>query len=70
MPLKLSTVVAKIPSIPNQKNAVLLKEFLKYLEEVGASERHRGNELLTMVYFSIHLGQNKTLTRVRKKEAI
>lgn len=70
MPTKLSTIVAKIPSVPNTKNAKLLRDFYEYMKEAGASERHQGNELLVMIYFANHLGKDTELRHVRKSKQI
>jgi hypothetical protein len=40
MPSKLSTLVSKIPAIPNYKNAEIIDEFYQYMKENGASEKH------------------------------
>ncbi len=37
MPSKLSTLVSKIPAIPNSTNAEIIHEFYQYMKENGAS---------------------------------
>jgi len=38
MPMKLSTTLSHIKSIPNPTNACLVKEFYEYLKEIGLLE--------------------------------
>ena len=64
MPVKLSTLVTKIPLVPNEKNAKLLREFHEYMKETRASERHQGNELLVMLHFSEYLDEARTFNQI------
>lgn len=70
MSTKLSTIVAKIPIVPNTKNAKLLKEFPEYLIETGASERHQENELLVMIYYANYLGQKIEFIQVKSSKQV
>jgi hypothetical protein len=55
MPIKLSTTVQKIASLPNEANSLLLSEFYEYMKSNGVSESHQ-NKLL--IAFARHLGQS------------
>jgi hypothetical protein len=45
MPVKLTTTVKKIASIPNSINSTLLNEFYQYMKSNGASDSHQNNNL-------------------------
>jgi hypothetical protein len=44
MPVKLTTTVKKIASVPNSINSALLNEFYQYMKSNGASESHQNNK--------------------------
>ena len=70
MPSKLSTLVSKIPDLPNYKNAKVIDEFYQYMKENGASEKHMTNELQTILYYAAFLGPNNCLLDINKREQI
>src|SRR5215207_4544707 len=70
MPVRLSTTVSKISSLPNSTNASLLTEFYDYMKNNGASESHMNNSLKTNMAFARFLGVNTTYYQVDKKEQI
>lgn len=70
MPSKLSTLVSKIPTVPNPKNAKIIEEFYQYMKENGASEKHITNELQTMLHFAIFVGPDNCLLDINKREQI
>jgi hypothetical protein len=58
MPVRLSTTLDKINQIENKENQFLVKQYHKYMNSVGASERHQNNNLkviLSYVIFQINL---------------
>ena len=57
MPVRLSTTVSKIASLPNATNAVLMTEFYQYMKNNGASESHTNNSLKTNMAFPNFLAQ-------------
>jgi hypothetical protein len=67
MPSKLSTLVSKIPAIPNHNNAKIIDEFYHYTKENGASEKHMTNELQTVVYYATFLGAYNCLLDINKR---
>jgi hypothetical protein len=50
MPMKLSTTINTIISIPNSANAELLREFYQYMKANGTSESYQNGNLKTMIY--------------------
>src|SRR5690349_12080259 len=56
MPIKLSTTVQKIVSLPNKANSLLLSEFYEYMNAYDISESHQNNNLKVMIAFAKHLG--------------
>jgi integrase/recombinase XerD len=70
MPSKLSTLVSKIPAIPNYKNAKVIDEFYQYMKENGASEKHMTNKLQTVLYYATFLGPYNCMLDINKREQI
>jgi hypothetical protein len=70
MPVRLSTTVTKISSLPNSINATLLTEFYEYMKSNGASESHMNNSLKTNIAFSRFLGTDIAFHDIQKKEQI
>ena len=70
MPVKLSTTIRKITSIPNSTNAALLSEFHQYMKNNGASESHQNNCLKTNMAFAIFLGPNVTFYDIHRRQEI
>jgi hypothetical protein len=56
MPTKLSTLVSKIQTVPNPRNAKLVEEMYEYLKSNGVSERHQYNALKVIIPFADYLG--------------
>ena len=56
MPIKLSTTVQKIVSLPSTANSLLLTEFYEYMNANGVSESHQNNNLKAIIAFARHLG--------------
>src|SRR5215212_4263542 len=70
MPVRLSTTVSKISSLPNSTNAALITEFYQYMKNNGASDSHTNNSLKTNMAFAIFLGTDVTFYYVKRKEEI
>ena len=45
MPVKLTTTIGKIPSVPNFTNSTLIRDFYEYMVENDSSERNQNNDL-------------------------
>jgi integrase/recombinase XerD len=70
MPMKLSTTINTITSIPNSTNAELLREFYQYMKANGTSESYQNGNLKIMIYFAKFLGPSVDLYSINKKEQI
>jgi len=70
MPMKLSTTINTITSIPNSTNAELLSEFHQYMKANGTSESYQNGNLKIMIYFAKFLGPSVDLSSINKKEHI
>jgi hypothetical protein len=70
MPVRLSTTVSKIASLPNSTNSALMSEFYQYMKNNGASESHTNNSLKTNMAFAKFLGPNFSFYDVKRKEQI
>ena len=57
MPMKLTTTIGKIETIPNPKNIKILNEFLEYMRKNGSSEHHQNNNLKVAIAFANFLGK-------------
>jgi integrase/recombinase XerD len=67
--IKISTLLAKIQSLPNQQNISTIMDFYSYTEEEGSSENHKINNLKVVLDFAKYLGQ-KSLHDINRKEQI
>jgi hypothetical protein len=70
MPVKLSTTVKSISSIPNPTNATLLGEFYEYMKANGTSESYQNGNLKILIYFARFLGTKTEFYDINKKEQI
>jgi hypothetical protein len=52
MPVKLTTTIKKIASIPNSINSTLLSEFCQYMKSNNASDSHQNNNLKALISFA------------------
>ena len=67
MPVRLSTTVNKITSLPNSTNAALISEFYQYMKGNGASESHTNNSLKTNMAFAKFFGPDVTFYDTKRK---
>jgi hypothetical protein len=56
MPMKLTTTIGKVQTIPNPKNIELANEFLDYMRKNGISGHHQNNNLKVVIAFINSLG--------------
>lgn len=70
MPLKLTTTVNKIKSIPNCVNSVIINDFYQYMRSNGCSEHHQNNNLKVAIAFAKFLGADITFYDINKREQI
>ena len=55
MPVRLSTTVSKIASLPNATNAALISEFYQYMKNNGASDviLHQSKHMIVIIVMHI-----------------
>jgi integrase/recombinase XerD len=70
MPVKLSTTIGSISSIPNPTNSTLIQEFYEYMKSIGTSENYQNGNLKIMIYFARSLGPTTDLHSIQKKEQV
>jgi hypothetical protein len=70
MPVKLTTTIKKIASIPNSLNSALLSEFCQYMKSNGASESHQNNNLKELISFAHFLGPNVSFYDIKQNDMI
>ena len=70
MPVKLTTTIKKIASIPDSTNSTLLSEFCQYMKSNGALESHQNNNLKALISFARFLGINVTFYDIKQKDMI
>lgn len=69
LPAKLSTTIDKIKLLENPDNIVIINQFLEFMKENGASERHQNNNLKAIIAYSQFLDKI-CLKNIHKKEEI
>ena len=70
MPMKLTTTIGKIQSIPNAKNIEIVQEFLDYMKRNGSSEHHQNNNLKVVIAFANYLGEESSFYDIKVKEQV
>ncbi|MGH9980971.1 MAG: hypothetical protein ACRD6U_05390 [Nitrososphaeraceae archaeon] len=64
MPVKLSTTLTKIDKIENIQNLFLVKQYHKFMDSTGASERHQNNNLKVILSYVNYLGNEILLSSI------
>lgn len=70
MPVKLSTTVNNISTIPNMENQVLVKEFYEFMKSSGTSEKYQNNNLKTIIAIAKSLDSSVSFYVINKREQI
>jgi hypothetical protein len=70
MPVRLSTTLSKIPSVPNSTNASLLDGLYHFMKSTGASESYCNNTLKTSIAFARFLGPDQSFYDIRTKDKV
>lgn len=70
MPVRLSTTVGSISSIPNSVNSRIIYEFHQYMKSIGISDSYQNGNLKIIIYFARFLGSATDFLSVMKKEQI
>ena len=64
MPVKLSSTLNKIDLVENTENRFLVKQYHKFMNSTGASERHQNNNLKVILSYVKYLGKDKFLSHI------
>ena len=67
MPVKLSTTVNNIITIPNKENQVLVKEFYEFMKNSGTSDKYQNNNLKTIIAFGRFLDPSYLFIQLLKE---
>lgn len=70
MPVKLSTTLAKIDKVENTQNRFLVKQYHKFMDSTGASERHQNNNLKVILSYVNYLGKEILLSSIKTCDSI
>jgi integrase/recombinase XerD len=70
MPVKLTTTITNISSVPNLANQTLLHEFHQYMKSIGTSDSYQNGNLKIMIYFGKFLGPHISLYEISKKQQV
>jgi integrase/recombinase XerD len=70
MPVKLSTTINSISSVPNPANSTILHEFHQYMKSIGTSESYQNGNLKIIIYFGRFLGPTTDFLSIQKKDQI
>jgi integrase/recombinase XerD len=68
--IKISTLIAKLQSLPNQQNISTIMDFYSYMEEEGSSENHKINNLKVVLDFAKYLGQESFHDISRREQIV
>jgi hypothetical protein len=53
LPVKLTTTITHISSVPNPTNRTLLQEFHQYMKSIGTSDSYQNGNLKIMIYLDL-----------------
>lgn len=70
MPVKLSTTIGSISSIPNATNSALLYDFYQYMRSIETSESYQNGNLKIMIYFARFLGYATDFHSIQRKDQV
>src|SRR6476620_6561765 len=70
MPVKLSTTVNNINTIPNRENQKIVKEFYEFMKSSGTSEKYQNNNLKTIIAYGRFLDPSLSFYSITKREQV
>ena len=71
MPSSLATVIGWIEkSILNKENQQLVHLFVEFMQKTDTSQKYQRGNLIVVIQFAKHLGLNKRLSEIERKEDI
>lgn len=70
MPVKLSTTIKNIQTIPNENNRKLVTEFYEFMRSSGTSDKYQNNNLKTIIAFGKSLDPSESFYSISKRDQI
>jgi integrase/recombinase XerD len=70
LPVKLSTTINNIQTIPNEFNQVMVREFYEFMKSSGTSEKYQNNNLKTIIAFGKFLEPSILFSTITKRDQI
>jgi len=70
LPVKLSTTISNIQTIPNENNRILVNEFYEFMKSSGTSEKYQNNNLKTIIAFGRFLEPSISFQNITKRDPI
>jgi hypothetical protein len=70
MPVKLSTTINSISSVPNPVNSTIIHEFHQYMKSIGKSESYQNGNLKIIIYFARFLGSTDFHSITKKEQVL
>jgi hypothetical protein len=70
LPVKLSTTVSNIQTIPNEDNQKLVREFYEFMKSSGTSDKYQNNNLKTITAFGKFLEPTLSFQSIDKRDQI
>jgi hypothetical protein len=70
VPVKLSTTVSNIQTIPNENNRILVNEFYEFMKSSGTSDKYQNNNLKTIIAFGRFLDPLIIFQSINKRDQI
>ena len=67
MPVKLTTTITNISSVPNSANQTLLHEFHLYMKSIATSDSYQNGNLKILIYFAKFLGSATSFYEIHKR---
>lgn len=70
MPVKLSTTLNNIQTIPNEDNRILVREFYEFMKSSGTSYKYQNNNLKTIIAFGKFLESSILFQNITNRDQI
>jgi hypothetical protein len=70
MPQRLSTTINKILLIPNSINLSIIRDFHRYMQSDGCSEKNQNNNLKAIIAFANFIGPDVSFYDIHNREQI
>jgi integrase/recombinase XerD len=70
LPVKLSTTISNIQTIPNENNRILVNEFYEFMKSSGTSDKYQNNNLKTIIAFGRFLDPSISFQSITERDQI